>query len=54
MNIYTYFVRGSKLSTFVTVNAYSEADAEAKAVIVFNDCMNDVAITLRHYEAGVF
>ena len=50
MGIYTYFVRGHKLSTFVTVNAFSEDDAETKAIIAFNDVMDDMAVTLRRYE----
>ena len=48
MNIYTYLIKGYKTMTWITVNANNEDDAQIKAVNVFNDCLDDVA--LRVYE----
>lgn len=48
MNIYTYLIKGYKTMTWITVNANNEDDAQIKAVKVFNDCLDDVA--LRIYE----
>lgn len=48
MNIYTYLVKGYKTMSWITVNANNEDDAQIKAVLTFNECMDDVA--LRVYE----
>lgn len=48
MNIYTFLIQGYRTMSWVTVNANNEDDAEIKAVITFNQCMDDVA--LRVYE----
>lgn len=48
MNIYTYLVKGYKTMSWITVNANNEDDAQIKAVLTFNEYMDDVA--LRVYE----